>query len=117
MFQNQLFQYSGFDITAIALFSIFTMRRTYKVVRVLFRNTSHQAPEKPYRWNVRTIAVMLQRKEYIGCTVNFKTYTNSIWDKTQRLNPEENQLVFYNTHPAIVSQEVFDKVQELREKG
>lgn len=61
-------------------------------------------------------AVMLQRKEYIGCTVNFKTYTNSIWDKTQRLNPEENQLVFYNTHPAIVSQEVFDKVQELREK-
>mgnify|MGYP001024547998 FL=1 len=80
------------------------------------RNTSHQTPEKPYRWNVRTIAVMLQRKEYIGCTVNFKTYTNSIWDKTQRLNPEENQLVFYNTHPAIVSQEVFDKVQELREK-
>ena len=38
LYQNQLFQYSGFDITAIALFSIFTMRRTYKVVRVLFRD-------------------------------------------------------------------------------
>lgn len=80
------------------------------------RNTSHQTPEKPYQWNVGSIVTILRRKEYIGCTVNFKTYTNSIWDKTQRLNPEENQLVFYNTHPAIISQEVFDKVQVLREQ-
>ena len=79
------------------------------------RNTSHPTPEKPYQWNVRTIVTILERKEYIGCTVNFRTYTNSIWDKTQRINPVEKQLVFYNTHPAIVSQEVFDKVQELRE--
>lgn len=80
------------------------------------RNTSHPTPENPYKWNVRTIVTILERKEYIGCTVNFRTYTNSIWDKTQRLNPEEKQLVFYNTHPAIVSQEIFDKVQELRQK-
>ena len=80
------------------------------------KNTPHPTPEKPYQWNVRTIVTILERKEYIGCTVNFRTYTNSIWDKTQRINPVEKQLVFYNTHPAIVSQEVFDKVQELREK-
>lgn len=80
------------------------------------RNTPHPTPEKPHQWNVRTIVTILERKEYIGCTVNFRTYTNSIWDKTQRINPVEKQLVFYNTHPAIVSQEVFDKVQELREK-
>lgn len=80
------------------------------------RNTPHPTPEKSYQWNVRTIVTILGRKEYIGCTVNFRTYTNSIWDKTQRINPVEKQLVFYNTHPAIVSQEVFDKVQELREK-
>lgn len=80
------------------------------------RNTPHPTPENPYRWNVRTVVNILERKEYIGCTVNFRTYTNSIWDKTQRINPVEKQLVFYNTHPAIISQEVFDKVQELREK-
>lgn len=80
------------------------------------RNTTHPTPGNPYRWNVATVGIILERKEYIGCTVNFRTYTNSIWDKTQRINPEENQLVFYNTHPAIVSQEVFDKVQQLREK-
>ena len=55
-------------------------------------------------------------KEIIGATVNFKTYSNSIWDKKQRANPVENQKVFYGTHPAIITQEVFDKVQEIRQQ-
>ena len=63
-----------------------------------------------------TIVNILERREYTGCTVNFKTYTNSIWDKKQRENPIENQAVFYNTHPAIIEQEVFDKVQEIRQQ-
>lgn len=29
----------------------------------------------------------------------------------QRENPMENRKIFYNTHPAIISLEVFDKVQ------
>ena len=53
---------------------------------------------------------------YTGCTVNFKTYTNSIWDKKQRENPAENQAVFYGTHPAIIQPEVFEKVQEIRQQ-
>ncbi len=81
------------------------------------RNTPHPTPENPYRWSDKTIVSILERREYIGCTVNFKTYTNSIWDKTQRINPVEKQLVFYNTHPAIVSQEVFDKVQNCARSG
>ena len=58
----------------------------------------------------------MERREYTGCTVNFKTYTNSIWDKKQRETPIEKQAVFYNTHPAIIEQEVFDKVQEIRQQ-
>lgn len=57
-----------------------------------------------------------QRREYTGCTVNFKTYTNSIWDKKQRETPLEKQAVFYGTHPAIIEQEVFDKVQKIRQQ-
>lgn len=78
--------------------------------------TPHTEPENPYRWNESTIVNILERKEYIGATVNFKTYTNSIWDKKQRENPEENRVIFYNTHPAIIEQEVFDKVQEIRQQ-
>ena len=78
--------------------------------------TPHTEPENPYRWHESTIVNILERKEYIGATVNFKTYTNSIWDKKQRENPDENQKIFYNTHPAIIKQEVFDKVQEIRQQ-
>ena len=78
--------------------------------------TPHTEPENPCRWHESTIVNILERKEYIGATVNFKTYTNSIWDKKQRENPEENRVIFYNTHPAIIEQEVFDKVQEIRQQ-
>lgn len=70
----------------------------------------------PYHWNTNTVVHILERKEYTGCTVNFKTYTNSIWDKKQRDTPEEKQAVFYGTHPAIIDPEVFDKVQEIRQQ-
>ena len=70
----------------------------------------------PYHWNTNTVVHILERREYTGCTVNFKTYTNSIWDKKQRETPIEKQAVFYNTHPAIIEQEVFDKVQEIRQQ-
>ena len=80
------------------------------------RKTPHQAPENEYRWHESTVAYILEYMEYTGCTVNFKTYTNSIWDKKQRENPMENRKIFYNTHPAIISLEVFDKVQEIRQQ-
>ena len=80
------------------------------------RKTPHQTPENEYRWHESTVAYILEYMEYTGCTVNFKTYTNSIWDKKQRETSVENRKVFYNTHPAIISLEVFDKVQEIRQQ-
>ena len=70
----------------------------------------------PCKWNANTVVHILERREYTGCTVNFKTYTNSIWDKKQRDNPEENWAVFKNTHPEIINPEVFEKVQEIRKQ-
>ena len=70
----------------------------------------------PYHWNANTVVHILERREYTGCTVNFKTYTNSIWDKKQRDNPEENWAVFENTHPEIINPEEFEKVQEIRKQ-
>ena len=79
-------------------------------------NTPNHETTDPYHWNTNTVVHILERQEYTGCTVNFKTYTNSILDKKQRENPEENRAVFYNTHPAIVDLDVFDKVQEIRQQ-
>ena len=80
------------------------------------RNANHPKPADPYHWESRSISDILARREYTGCTVNFKTYSNSIWDKTTRKNPVENQAIFYNTHPAIIDMDTFDKVQEIREQ-
>ena len=61
-------------------------------------NTPSPETADPYHWNPNTVVHILERREYTGCTVNFKTYTNSIWDKKQRETPIEKQAVFYNTH-------------------
>ena len=78
-------------------------------------NSPNTASEDPCRWNCNSVVHILERREYTGCTVNFKTYTNSIWDKKQRETPIEHQAVFYGTHEAIVSVDVFDKVQQIRQ--
>ena len=46
-------------------------------------NSPNTASEDLCRWNPNSVVHILERREYTGCTVNFKTYTNSIWDKKQ----------------------------------
>lgn len=58
--------------------------------------TPNKKPEDPCDWHSSTVVAILERREYTGCTVNFKTYTNSIWDKKQRETPIEKQAVFPN---------------------
>ena len=76
----------------------------------------NKKPEDPYDWKSSTVVAILERREYTGCTVNFKTYTNSIWDKKQRDNPIEKQAIFPNTHERIIDDDVFEKVQEIRQQ-
>ena len=78
------------------------------------RKATRPKPVDPYRWSAESVILILSTRDYIGCTVNFKTYTKSIWDKKTRENPIEKQAIFYNTQPAIIDPEVFDKVQEIR---
>ncbi len=80
------------------------------------RNVPNPEPENPYEWHSSCVVKILERREYTGCTVNFKTHTNSIWDKKQRETPIEKQAVFPGTHEAIVEMDVFEKVQEIRQQ-
>lgn len=71
-------------------------------------------PDNLYRWDFKTIAGILERPEYTGCTVNFKTYSKSHKLKKRLQNAPENQRIFLNTQPAIIEEQVFERVQELR---
>ena len=72
-------------------------------------------PEKPHQWSPKSVAGILERPEYTGCTVNFKTYAKSHKLKKRLHNAPENQRIFPNTQPAIIDEQVFARVQELRE--
>ncbi len=87
---------------------------TYK--RGQGQNPPNPESADPCHWSTNTVVNILERREYTGCTVNFKTYTVSIWDKKQRDNPEEKWAIFEGTHPAIIEPAVFDKVQEIRQQ-
>ena len=66
------------------------------------------------RWDHRTVANILERPEYCGHTVNFRTRRKSYKVKKTIRNPQEDWLIFENTHEPIVTQQQFDLVQELR---
>lgn len=71
-------------------------------------------PENPYNWNGSTVAAILERMEYCGHTVNFKTHRQSYKIKKTIENPPEQWKIFRNTHEAIVDEDTFRRVQELR---
>ena len=78
------------------------------------RTTRNTPPDNPYNWTGDTIADILERPEYQGHTVNFKTYKQSYKSKKTCYNPEEKWLVFENTHEAIIDADTWERVQELR---
>lgn len=67
-----------------------------------------------YTWRYNTITYMLSRQEYLGHTVNFKTYRKSYKQKKQLKNDPSKWQIFENTHEAIIDQETFDIVQRIR---
>ena len=69
----------------------------------------------PFNWDQKTVAGILERVEYLGHTVNFKTTSKNYKSKKRIQNPPEKQLIFKNTHPAIISEELFEIVQKIRE--
>ena len=80
------------------------------------QKTPHAEPENPYEWRDSSVVNILERREYTGRTVNFKTYTNSIWDKKQHETPKDQQAIFPGTHERIIEDDVFEKVQMIRQQ-
>ena len=58
----------------------------------------------------------MERQEYIGNTVNFKTEKVSYKVKASVQNPEDKQMVFENTHEPIIDRATWERVQELRKQ-
>lgn len=78
------------------------------------RNSPANTPDDPYAWAPRTITGILEKQEYLGHMVNFKTRKLSYKSKKKLENPPDQWKIFENTHEAIIDEDTFARVQELR---
>ena len=72
-------------------------------------------PAYPHNWCSATVADILDRQEYTGDTVNFRSYRQSFKLKKRLEKPQEEWKIFPDTHPAIIDRETFALVQTLRQ--
>lgn len=69
---------------------------------------------KPYEWAGVSVVRMLEKPEYMGDTVNFRTKKLSYKDKTAVKNDSDEIVVFTDAHEAIIDRKTWYMVQELR---
>ena len=72
-------------------------------------------PAFPHNWCSATVADILDRQEYTGDTVNFRSFRQSFKLKKRLDKPQEEWKIFPDTHPAIIDRETFVLVQNLRQ--
>ena len=77
-------------------------------------NSNDSTQEYQYKWCGTTVAGILDRQEYIGDTVNFKSTTRSYKDKTRINLPKEDRKIFKNTHEPIIDEYTWNIAKQLR---
>lgn len=75
---------------------------------------SNPRPQNPYIWDQTTVRHILENRQYTGCTINFKSTFVSFKVKKKVHIPEEEWQIIPNTQEAIIDDDTFERVQELR---
>lgn len=86
----------------------------YLAQRGMGNHQSNYNAADPYTWRGGTVADILSKQEYMGHTVNFRTYKESYKDKRVKMTPKEDLVIFENTQEAIIDKETWERVQTLR---
>jgi len=67
----------------------------------------------PYAWNSNTICGIIEKQEYCGDTVNFKTRKHLKDKKSHYVDPSQ-WTIFENTHEPIIDRETYETAQRIR---
>lgn len=70
----------------------------------------------PYRWTSSSITAILDNKTYLGHMPGLRTTTLSYKNKKAVYHDESEQVLVKDTHEALITQEQWDMVQELRQR-
>ena len=70
--------------------------------------------DEPYRWSYGTISKILKDPVYTGTLVSLKTEVVNCKTKQRISVPESRRIITQDAHDAIISAEVFERVQQIR---
>lgn len=76
---------------------------------------SNKLMADPYKWTNETVSRILERIDYLGHTVNFKTSKPSFKSKKKVWNDPSEWVIFENTQEPIIEESVFLIVQNIRQ--
>lgn len=78
------------------------------------RKHPQKVPKNPYAWEQATVGYILENRQYTGCAVNFKSTTVSYKVHKKIQHSEEDYQIIPDMQEAIISEEQWLRVQELR---
>ncbi len=71
-------------------------------------------PSKTNRWSSTTVVKILENEAYLGHTINLRRTTISYKNKKRIERPVSEQVRVENTHEALIDQQTWDIVQDIR---
>jgi len=78
------------------------------------RKHAQKVPKNLYGWEQATVGYILENRQYTGCAVNFKSTTVSYKVHKRIQHSEEDYQIIPDMQEAIISEEQWLRVQELR---
>jgi DNA invertase Pin-like site-specific DNA recombinase len=99
---------------------ILTQEQVLNPTNYYYRKTgaSHKSLDTtmPYRWTSSSVTAILNNRTYLGHMPGLRTTTLSYKNKKAVYHDESEQILVENTHEALITQEQWDMVQELRQR-
>jgi len=71
-------------------------------------------PGDKYNWGGQSVKNILDKPEYMGHTINFRTYKESYKDKKCKRRPKEEWTVFEGTQDPIIDETTWESAQKCR---
>ncbi len=99
------------------IFNLYLQGLTFGQIKTYLESMGVRTVTGKEHWDSTTIQKMLKNEKYKGDTMLQKTFTEDFMTgKKSKNTGQRNRYYIKDSHPAIISAEVFDKVQEEMEK-
>lgn len=99
---------------------ILTQEQVLNPTNFYYRRTgkAHKSLDttSPFRWTSSTVTAILNNRTYLGHMPGLRTTTLSYKNKKAVYHGEAEQILVKDTHEALITQEQWDLVQELRQR-